>query len=85
MQRRQIPFEARKPLDIEYKGITLKRRYVADFLCLNQIIIEIRAAQALTPRDECQLINYLQGTHMHVGLLFNSCSPGRLHWRRYVI
>jgi GxxExxY protein len=43
--RRDIPFEAQKPLTIEYKGLQLKKEYVGDFVCFSQIIVEIKACE----------------------------------------
>ena len=83
--RRDIPFEAQKPLNIEYKGSELKKKYFADFVCFGKIIVEIKACEGLTSRDEGQLINYMKATHMSVGLLFNFCSQAKLEWKRYVI
>jgi len=83
--RRGIPFEPRKLLQIAYKGQPLKKEYVADFVCFGQIIIEIKACEGLTGRDEGQIINYLKATHMRVGLLINFCSQAKLEWKRYVI
>ena len=85
LARRNIPFEAQKLLRIEYKGQNLRKEYVADFVCFGQIIIELKACEGLTGRDEGQIINYMKVTHMHVGLLINFCSQARLEWKRYVI
>jgi GxxExxY protein len=83
--RRDIPFEAQKILKVEYKGQQLRKKYVADFVCFGQIIIEIKACEGLTGRDEGQIINYMKATDMNVGLLFNFGSQARLEWKRYVI
>jgi len=83
--RRDIPFEAQRPLRIEYKGLELKKEYIADFICFGQIIVEIKACEGLTGRDEGQIINYMKATHMGVGLLFNFGSQAKLEWKRYVI
>jgi GxxExxY protein len=85
LARRNIPFEAQKLLQIEYKGKPLRKEYVADFVCFGQIIIEIKACEGLTGRDEGQIINYMKATQMQVGLLINFCSQARLEWKRYVI
>ena len=85
LARRSIPFESQKLLKVEYKGQNLKKEYVADFVCFGQIMIEIKACQGLTNREDGQLINYMKATHMHVGLLINFCSQAKLEWKRYVI
>lgn len=85
LARRNIPFEPQKILIIDYKGEHLRKRYKADFVCFGQIIIEVKACEGLTQRDEGQLINYMKATHMRVGLLINFCSQAKLEWKRYVI
>jgi len=85
LRRRDIPFEAQKLLKIEYKGTQLKKEYIADFVCFREIIMEIKACEGLTGRDEGQIINYLKATHMRVGLLFNFGSQAKPEWKRYVI
>ena len=83
--RRRIPFEPQQELVIWYKGEMLEKKYVADFICFNQIIIELKALNGLSGRQIAQLINYMKITGMHVGLLFNFGSTPKLEWKRYVI
>ena len=83
--RRRIPFEPQQELIISYKGEVLEKKYVADFICFNQIIIELKALNGLSGREIAQLINYMKITGMHVGLLFNFGSTPKLEWKRYVI
>ncbi len=83
--RRGLPFEPQAELTIEYKGQPLKKKYVADVVCFNQIIVELKALDRLTGVDEGQLLNYLKMTRMRVGLLVNFGSQVRLEWKRYVI
>lgn len=71
----QIPFEAQKPLNIQFWGQTLKKSYVADFLCHGKIVVEIKAQKTLAPADEAQLLNYLKATGCKVGLLLNFGAP----------
>ncbi|MFI5379683.1 MAG: GxxExxY protein [Tepidisphaerales bacterium] len=81
---RGISFVAQKPLKIIYKGRVLKKEYLADVECYEQIIVEIKAMDQLTPREESQLINYLHATGHRVGLLINFGASGRLEWKRLV-
>ena len=85
MARRQVPFEPQKQLYINYKGTILKKEYYADFVCYEQIIVELKAETALCGRDVSQLLNYQKAAKMRVGLLFNFGSVGKLEWKRYVI
>jgi GxxExxY protein len=84
-RRRRIPFEAQEEIVIHYKGEALKKKYVADFICYEQIVIELKALEALCGRDVGQLLNYMKATRFNVGLLINFGSPVRLEWHRYVL
>jgi GxxExxY protein len=83
--RRGLPFEAQCRLTIHYKGQPLKKLYIADLICFDQIIAELKVCDRLTGIDEAQILNYLKATQKHVGLLFNFGSLGRLEWKRYVL
>ena len=69
--RRNVPFEVQRPLVIHYKGQRLKKEYIADLICYGQIIVELKALDKLTGREEAQLLNYLKATGFHLGLLIN--------------
>ena len=45
--------------------------YYADLLVESLVIVEIKAAKALSEEHEAQLTNYLKGTDIEVGLLLN--------------
>jgi GxxExxY protein len=85
LRRRGIPFESQCRLTIHYKGEPLRKEYIADLVCLGQIIAELKACDRLTGADEGQILNYLKATGKRVGILFNFGSPVRLEWKRYVI
>lgn len=85
LEARKIPFEAEKLLGIDYKGHRLAQRYFADLVCYEQIIVEIKALNTLSGKEEAQLLNYLKATGLRVGLLFNFGSHGKLERKRLVI
>jgi GxxExxY protein len=84
LEERRIPFEPQKALIINYKGRPLKKEYIADFLTYGQLIVELKALDRLTGKEESQLLNYLKATGMRVGLLINFGSSGRLEWKRMI-
>ncbi|MGE5609360.1 MAG: GxxExxY protein [Bacillota bacterium] len=84
LNRRQIPFAPQSSIRIEYKGQQLQKAYVADLVCFGQIIVELKAIDKLTEREEAQLLNYLRATGVRVGILINFGSTGRLEWKRMV-
>jgi len=85
LQRRRIPFKPQHWLTIKYKGQALKKKYKADFLCFDQIIIELKVLHGLSGREVAQLLNYMKATGLHVGLLINFGSTVKLEWKRFVL
>ncbi|HUR97382.1 MAG TPA: GxxExxY protein [Pyrinomonadaceae bacterium] len=82
---RSIPFASQTRLPIRYKDFQLKKRYRADFVCFNKIIVEIKAQSALVAVDWAQLLNYLKASEFRVGLLFNFGSSVTLEKKRLII
>lgn len=81
---RGIPFLSKPLLRVKYKDKILNKRYEADFLCYDKIIVEIKSQSALTVVDESQLINYLKATELKVGVLINFGSYPTLEWKRFI-
>jgi len=79
----RIPFQAQPVIRIAYKGRALDKTYQPDFICYEEIIVEIKAISALSGLEEAQLINYLKATGLHIGLLLNFGSTS-LEYRRLV-
>jgi GxxExxY protein len=84
LRHRNIPFEPQRPLNILYKGQRLEKEYVADLICYDQIIVELKALDQLSGREEAQLLNYLKPTRLRLGLLINFGSSSKLEWKRFV-
>ena len=82
---RGLAFEAQKTLQIQYKEFILKKEYVADLVYFEKIVVELKALDALSAREEAQLLNYLKATKCKIGLLINFGSCGRLEWKRFVL
>jgi GxxExxY protein len=68
---RNIPFEREKLINIKYKATTLEHYYVADFVCYDSIIVELKAVTELNKTFEAQVLNYLNATGYESGLLIN--------------
>ncbi len=82
---RAIPFESQQELVVRYKGHPLPAIYKPDLIIFGKIVVEIRALDHLTIREEAQLLNYLKATGMEVGLLINFGSHDKLEWKRMVL
>ena len=68
---RNITNNPQAPIEIDYKGKILEKKFFADFFCYDDIIVEIKAVSALLPEHEAQIINYLKASHVQLGLLIN--------------
>ena len=67
----EIPYKSQPPVRIEYKGKPLKKTYEPDFICYDEVIVEIKAMGKLSSLEQAQVINYLKATRLKVGLLIN--------------
>ena len=85
VQSRNIPNDSQKDIFIHYKGQKLKNFFKPDFICYEKVIVEIKAMDRLTTREEAQLLNYLKATDMPVGVLINFGADKNLEWKRMVL
>ncbi len=68
---RKIPFERQKTVPVEYKQTRLDAGYRLDLLVDNQVVVEIKAVDALASIHEAQVISYLRLGGWPIGLLIN--------------
>ncbi|WP_089724246.1 GxxExxY protein [Candidatus Thiosymbion oneisti] len=66
-----IPFAREVELSVAYKGKILSTAYRADFLCYEEVVVELKAPGRLTAKEESQLIHYLRASGIERGLLLN--------------
>jgi len=66
-----IPYQRQVDLDVHYKTTKFERRFRADLLVEEKVLVENKAIKKITKQDEAQLINYLKTTGLKIGLLFN--------------
>ena len=66
-----IPFTKEQQIAIYYKEQKLNKYYQADFICYENIILEVKALNTLTTNHEAQMINYLVATKKPLGILIN--------------
>ncbi|PIX07267.1 MAG: GxxExxY protein [Flavobacteriales bacterium CG_4_8_14_3_um_filter_35_10] len=70
LKERGFQAEAQEQIKVFYKGNEVGE-YYADIVVNELVILELKAADCLVKEFEFQLINYLKGTNMEVGLLLN--------------
>ena len=84
MAERGLPNAPQKEMPIFYKGRRLKKTYIADFVAYDKVIVELKALDGLTEREEAQVINYLKSSGLEVAVLINFGAPS-LEWKRIVL
>lgn len=78
-----VLFEREKAIPVRYRDQILTTSYRADFICFGHLIVEIKALQELSGREEAQILNYLKATNIAKGLLIDFGTPS-LQYRRFI-
>ena len=78
-----VKFERQKKLHVYYDGDELKKYFIADFVCYDKIILEIKSVSFLAQNFKQQVINYLKSTNLELGLLVNFGEKS-LTWKRFI-
>jgi GxxExxY protein len=82
--KRGILFQREVTLPIFYKSIRLSTPYRIDFICREEIAVELKALSKLSGTEEAQLINYLKASGLEIGLLLNFGARS-LEYRRFIL
>lgn len=70
LRTRGLQVEKQKQIKVYYRGNEVGE-YYADLVVNDLIILKLKAAECLVKEFESQLINYLRGTNIEVGILLN--------------
>ena len=79
-----LPYERESQLSIQYKNQILKKKYQADFICYDKIIVELKAISELNESCYNQIINYLKATKKRLGLIINFGAES-LEYKRVIL
>ena len=79
----EIPFKSQPVIEIKYKGKPLEKKYQPDFVCYDEVLVEIKAISILSGTEEAQIINYLKASGKNIGLLLNF-GASSLEYKRFV-
>jgi GxxExxY protein len=72
LQINEVPYKREKQFDVNYKGKILSHKFFADFVVINDIVLEIKAKHGgVASEDLAQTINYLKVSGCKVGLILN--------------
>jgi GxxExxY protein len=79
-----VPFRPQVELQLEYKGKPLSSKFIPDFICFGEIILEIKAVSSFCDEHRAQIHNYLKATGFKLGLLVNFGHFPQLEYERIV-
>lgn len=80
---RAIPYRREVRMRVLYKNEVLGTEFVPDFVCYDQIIVELKAVQELDNIHRAQVINYARVAGVDLALLINFGSTSLEHERLY--
>lgn len=80
---RNINYEREKEFAINYKGITLNKKYYSDYLVDSKVVLEVKAASDIVSAHVSQTLNYIRAGDVKIGLLINFGSES-LEWKRLI-
>ena len=84
LQERGIPFVREARLPVRYRNHLLPVFYTVDFICYDEVLVELKALHAIGPLEVAQLINYLRVGRCSRGLLLNFGATSLQHKRLVV-
>ena len=70
LEMRGLRVHRQRELTVRYRDVVVGE-FRVDLLVEEALIVEIKAAAALAPAHESQLLNYLRASGLEVGLLLN--------------
>lgn len=85
LSARNIPFVSKPSLKLQYKNKSLQAYYQADFICFNQIVLEIKTASSLVDENTAQVLNSLNATKLPLGILVNFGHYPKLQYKRVAL
>lgn len=75
LKKKEILYLREKEYTVEYKGTILPHRFYADFVVLNDIIVEVKAQKGIADEHYSQVLNYLAVSKCKIGLIYNFGEP----------
>ncbi len=75
MEQRGIEVSRQVDLPLYYKGQETGKNFRIDILVENEVIVELKSVEEISPLHEAQLLTYLKLTQKKLGLLINFNVP----------
>ncbi len=70
LELRKVPFERQKEITVPYKDILISGQRL-DLLVGGQVIVELKAVDAIAPIHQAQLLSYLKAAELRLGYIIN--------------
>ena len=70
LQKANLSVEDEKPLKVYYEE-TVVGDFFVDLYVENEIVVELKSVKTIRKEHEVQLVNYLNGLKLEIGLLIN--------------
>ena len=77
-----IPYQREVTMPVFYKSRRMQSFFRADFVCYEEVVVELKAVSTTTHADEAQIINSIKATGLQRGLLLNFGAPRLQYFRR---
>ena len=85
LRNRGLKVDTSITLQLHYKGEPLDKEYILDVLVEDEIILELKAVEAVLPVHDAQLISYLKLSNKRLGFLINfNCPLLKQGFKRFV-
>lgn len=82
LESKGISFKQQSPFDVMYKG-KMVGHYVPDLVVRDEIIVELKTVDTIGKDEVVQVLNYLKGTNLKIGIILNF-KHSKLEWKRVV-
>jgi GxxExxY protein len=83
LRLRGVPFRREVAAAVTYKGHPLGAPYRCDFVCHDEVLVELKAQTSVGGAEHGQVVHYLRATRLPIGLLINFGTPS-LSFQRFV-
>ena len=80
-KKADIPYEREKKLQVFYEDQFLNKYFRADFVCYNNILLELKATKITIEADRQQTLNNVKATKFKLGILVNFGTPSLTYFR----
>lgn len=66
-----LSYERQKAIPVRYKEIRIEYAYKMDFVVEDQVVVELKSVEAISPVHTAQILTYMKLAEKQAGLLIN--------------